>query len=211
MSKVLLKKKPAASKKTASTKKNVVNKTTKPSATLQLQPGEKWAELNLPGVKTLKHYAVSNHGRVISYEENLKQGSFLKHGFVSKFPAVVIGRTSNGRKTLTIHRLVAKYFLRQPNAKHNFVIHLDHVKTNNHFQNLKWVTHETQIEHAKRDPVWLTKKNPMHKLSAVKVKIIKQKMAAGKKVKALAKQYGVSEMQMYRIKSGENWSHITAD
>jgi Mor family transcriptional regulator len=36
-------------------------------------------------------------------------------------------------------------------------------------------------------------------------------MLAGKKIKVLAKQYGVSEMQIYRIKSGENWSHITVD
>jgi hypothetical protein len=179
---------------------------------LTFLPNEKWAELNLPGVETKKHYAVSNHGRVVSYEENLKNGTFLKPGRVSNYPAVVIGRTSSGRKTLTIHRLVAKYFHKQPNANHNFVIHLDHKKDNNHFTNVKWVTHEAQIEHAKRDPIWLTKKNPLHKLSPAKVKTIKQKMAAGKvKMKVLAKQFGVSEMQMYRIKSGENWSHITID
>lgn len=210
MSKILIKK-AAVSKKTAPSNKSVVSKSTKASESLKFLPGEKWAELNLPGIKTVKYYAVSNHGRVISYEENLKQGTLLKPGFVSRFPAVVIGRTSNGRKTLTIHRLVATYFLRKPSPKHNFVIHLDHVKHNNHYSNLKWVTHETQIDHAKRDPIWLTKKNPMHKLNAVKVKAIKEKMLAGKKIKVLAKQYGVSEMQIYRIKSGENWSHIEVD
>ncbi len=210
MSKTLVKN-ATVSKKTVLSKKNVVSKATKAPESLKLLPGEKWAELSLPNVKTQKHYAVSNHGRVISYEENLKQGTFLKHGYVSRFPAVVIGRTSNGRKTLTIHRLVATYFLRQPNPKHNFVIHLDHVKDNNHYTNLKWVTHEAQIDHAKRDPIWLTKKNPMHKLNVAKVKAIKEKMAAGKKIKVIAKQYGVSEMQIYRIKSGENWSHITID
>jgi hypothetical protein len=209
MSKVLSKK-PAVGKKTV-IKKNVVRKSTKVAESLKFLPGEKWAELSLDTIKTVKHYAVSNLGRVISYEDNLKQGSLLKHGYVSRFPAVVIGRTSNGRKTLTIHRLVATYFLRQPSPKHNFVIHLDYNKDNNHFTNLKWVTHEAQIDHAKRDPIWLTKKNPMHKLSAAKVKAIKEKMAAGKKIKVIAKQYGVSEMQIYRIKSGENWSQITID
>jgi hypothetical protein len=28
------------------------------------------------------------------------------------------------------------------------------------------------------------------------------------RMKILAKQFGVSEMQLYRIKSGENWGHI---
>ena len=28
------------------------------------------------------------------------------------------------------------------------------------------------------------------------------------RIKMLAKQFGISEMQVHRIKSGENWSHI---
>jgi hypothetical protein len=193
-------------------KKTVVVKSTALSPSLKFHPSEKWAELVLPTVTVSKHYAVSNHGRVVSYYDNLKQGTLLKPGLVSKFPAVVIGRVISGRKTLTIHRLVATYFLRQPNPKHNFVIHLDHVKNNNHYKNLKWVTQEQQIEHAKKDPIWLTKKNPLHKLSPTRVREIKQKMKEGKThMKVLAKKYGVSEMQMYRIKSGENWSHITID
>jgi len=31
------------------------------------------------------------------------------------------------------------------------------------------------------------------------------------RMKIMAKQFGVSEMQLYRIKSGENWGHITID
>ncbi len=193
-------------------KKTVVVKSTKTPESLKFNANEKWAELVLPTVKVSKHYAVSNYGRVISYYDNLKQGTLLKPGLVSKFPAVVIGRVISGRKTLTIHRLVATYFLRQPSPKHNFVIHLDHVKNNNHVKNLKWVTQEQQIDHAKKDPVWLTKKNPLHKLSPANVRVIKQKIKEGKThMSILAKKYGVSEMQMYRIKSGENWSHITID
>jgi hypothetical protein len=28
------------------------------------------------------------------------------------------------------------------------------------------------------------------------------------RLKLIAKQFGISEMQLYRIKSGENWGHI---
>ena len=27
-------------------------------------------------------------------------------------------------------------------------------------------------------------------------------------MRLIAKQFGISEMQLYRIKSGENWSHV---
>jgi hypothetical protein len=30
-------------------------------------------------------------------------------------------------------------------------------------------------------------------------------------MKILARQFGVSEMQLYRIKSGENWSSVKPD
>jgi hypothetical protein len=30
-------------------------------------------------------------------------------------------------------------------------------------------------------------------------------------VRLIAKQFGISETQLYRIKSGENWSHIKID
>ena len=31
------------------------------------------------------------------------------------------------------------------------------------------------------------------------------------RMKLIAKQFGISEMQLYRIKSGENWSHIKVE
>jgi hypothetical protein len=49
------------------------------------------------------------------------------------------------------------------------------------------------------------------KLTAVQVKKIKSILNSKKRnitIKKLAQQYGVSEMTMYRIKSGENWARI---
>jgi hypothetical protein len=41
------------------------------------------------------------------------------------------------------------------------------------------------------------------------VKLIKKKLAEGKtRMKILSKQFGISEMQLYRIKSGQNWAHV---
>ena len=30
-------------------------------------------------------------------------------------------------------------------------------------------------------------------------------------MRIIAKQFGISEMQLYRIKSGENWGHVKID
>jgi hypothetical protein len=49
------------------------------------------------------------------------------------------------------------------------------------------------------------------KLNATKVRSIKRllKTRRHKTMKQIAEQFGISEMQLYRIKKGENWGHIT--
>jgi len=47
------------------------------------------------------------------------------------------------------------------------------------------------------------------KLTPERVKIIKQRLASGKtRVRILAKQFGVSDTVLYRIKAGTNWGHV---
>ncbi|MFM9026986.1 MAG: hypothetical protein ACKOQ6_03215, partial [Bacteroidota bacterium] len=53
------------------------------------------------------------------------------------------------------------------------------------------------------------KKGP--KLTVDQVRRIKRLVAAPGRnflLKDIARQFGISEMQLYRIKSGENWSHV---
>jgi DeoR/GlpR family transcriptional regulator of sugar metabolism len=50
-----------------------------------------------------------------------------------------------------------------------------------------------------------------HKLTVTRVMLIKKLLASPKqttRLKMIAKQFGVSEMQIRRIKSGENWGYI---
>jgi DNA-binding Xre family transcriptional regulator len=49
------------------------------------------------------------------------------------------------------------------------------------------------------------------KLTVAQVRSIKKTLSSASRqltIKKLADKYGVSEMTMYRIKSGENWSRI---
>jgi hypothetical protein len=47
------------------------------------------------------------------------------------------------------------------------------------------------------------------KLKESQVKMIKKKLQAGKStLKTIAQQFGITDMQVHRIKTGENWSHV---
>ena len=46
------------------------------------------------------------------------------------------------------------------------------------------------------------------KLSEAKVLVIKKMLAKGKTLREIADKYKVSDMQIHRIKTGENWSHV---
>jgi hypothetical protein len=70
------------------------------------------------------------------------------------------------------------------------------------------------LAHMIKDPNYIQSKAQYsgrgQKLTTDRVKMIKRKLAAGKtRMKILAKQFGISEMQLYRIKSGANWGHVT--
>jgi len=53
-----------------------------------------------------------------------------------------------------------------------------------------------------------------HKQNATQVKRLKQKIfdpSRKTRYRILAKQFNISEIQLYRIKSGENWGHVIID
>jgi hypothetical protein len=76
------------------------------------------------------------------------------------------------------------------------------------------------MEHSNKSPhVLQARKNLLEynlksngaKLTVTKVMLIKKLLAKPEqktRLKMIAKQFGVSEMQIRRIKSGENWGHI---
>jgi hypothetical protein len=186
--------------------------TTKKKTTIKVLAGERWKELDLRKGVTTKRYAISNRGRIVSFKTKIEEGYLLRPRLTQGYPSVTIGREAN-RQNYYLHRLVAEYFTKKPSTKHSFVIHVDHIKENNKADNLKWVTHESQIGHALNDPNVLVRQNPAEgpKLNTAKVRQIKRALKAKNQptLKALAKQFKVSDMQIHRIKTGENWSHVT--
>jgi hypothetical protein len=180
--------------------------------------GETWKLLEFPGWKQLrKKYALSSMGRVASYSEDVvSDGKLLNGSLTTGYKTLNLHRPGNNG-TLYIHREIARLFLRKSSPKHKYVIHLNHNKTNNSAKNLRWATLEEMIDHQQKSPAKVAYKRVQAnrtvglKLTAAQVKSIKKTLSSKNRnltIKKLADKYGVSEMTMYRIKSGENWSRV---
>ena len=74
-------------------------------------PGEVWKNLQFPGWKELrKKYAVSNLGRVTSYNEDVNEdGKLLNGSLTTGYKSLNLHRP-NSKGTIYIHREVAKLF-----------------------------------------------------------------------------------------------------
>ncbi len=181
-------------------------------------PGETWKPLEFPGWKQLrKKYALSSAGRVASFSEDIiADGKLLNGSLTTGYKTLNLHRPGNNG-TLYIHREIARLFVKKSSPKHKYVIHVNHIKTDNSAKNLKWATLEDMILHQQRSPAKVAYKRVQAnrtaglKLTAAQVKSIKKTLTSKNRsltIKKLADKFGVSEMTMYRIKSGENWGKV---
>ncbi len=182
---------------------------------------EEWNPINLKRKTSDVKYAISNYGRIISYTDKIENGRLIKGSTLAGYPALRV-RYYGKNKNFYIHRLVAEFFLPQKQEDQEYVIHLDHNKKNNHFTNLAWANKEEWLAHyqdspnvkAAREKMKENKPQVGKKLTSTEVIRIKKLIFDPNRktrMKIIAKQFGISEMQLYRIKSGENWSHIKVE
>jgi NUMOD4 motif len=184
-------------------------------------PGEQWKQVQFSGWKQLrKKYAVSNTGRCCSYyQDPVDDGKLLNGSLTTGYRTLNLHRPDD-KGTIYIHREIAKLFLKKSSPRCKYVIHLNHNKTDNKAVNLKWATLEEMAAHQQKSPQKIAYKKLQKersatqkglKLSPVQVKTIKKIIQDPNRsvtYKQLAKKYNVSEMTLYRIRSGENWSGV---
>lgn len=190
---------------------------------IRLYPNEEFKEITLEHQLQFR-YAISNKGRLISFVDDMKFGRELKGCKVDGYRILRYKLQKNGiikNKHVFLYKWVAQHFVDKPSDQHTNVIHLDRKRDNDDFRNLRWVTNEEKQEFVKNSPYVIEAKKKLiehniksdgKKLTETKVIYIKRLLAKPDqrtRLKMIAKQFGVSEMQIRRIKSGENWGHIT--
>ncbi|MCF4102392.1 HNH endonuclease [Gillisia sp. M10.2A] len=162
-------------------------------------------------------YKISNYGRVISFVKN-PEGELLNGGRTAGYLSFVVNLKNGKKKNYYFHRVIAEIFLEKKEGD-KYVIHKNYKKHDNEVSNLAWVTKEEWTAHQFDNPNVkenklkrkLRKVTSYSKLSYAQAVILKKKLLDPNRktrIRVLAKQFGVSEMQLYRIKSGENWGDI---
>jgi hypothetical protein len=182
---------------------------------------EIWKHIKVDGRKPKVPYVISNHGRFGVKPEGAKQVE------VRTFKPTAGNYRYNTRqdgknKAIFISREVANAFLNKTSSKHIFIIHKDHNYLNNHVDNLKWVSAEEHRRHTTFSPNSVLARARKAITQSKHAKVLNEKtVEALKKImwdpkrklsfKKLAEKFGVSEMQIYRIKSGRFWYHVRVE
>lgn len=177
---------------------------------------EVWKDIAFENIEEKPHYAVSNYGRLKSFQTDPENGSLLKGSVIQGYKALNIRFKSKKTWSKYVHKLVAEAFVEKQSPEQIYVIHLDYNKQNNYAANLRWASKEEVETHQKGNPVERRKPDPKttksYKLTEAKVKMIKRLLLRDKnRLKIIAKQFGITHTQLNRIRSGENWGYVTSD
>ena len=155
---------------------------------------------------------ISNYGRV-KKEISESEYKLLKLGSINNFETFSYPKKeSKKRKNSYVHRELGLLFLKKEEDK-RFVIHLNHDLSDNYYKNLLWVNQKELTKHQVSNPKRIVKFGikPGAKLTEVRVRVIKKKLLDPNRktrMRIIAKQFGITTMQLYRIKSGENWGEV---
>ena len=174
---------------------------------------EMWLSYKLDIWSDDDEYLISNYGRVKRKKVYEEEWKLSKTSLVSGYVSFWVKKKDKLRTSSSYaHRAVAVLFL-DKREDQKFVIHLDFDKTNNVVSNLRWVNRTELNEHNKLNPVHKKRlgKRTYSKLTEGRVRLIKRKINDPNRrtrMRLIAKQFGISEMQLYRIKSGENWGDV---
>ena len=156
-------------------------------------------------------FKISNHGRIINCKG--KEEYLQSITFINGYQNLPLKQKTGKGTSRYVHKLVAQHFLEKNDGI--YVIHLNYDKTDNRVENLKWATKKEKEDHQFSNPKYKgVRRITNSKLNEGRVRMIKKKLNDPNRktrLKMIAKQFGISEMQLYRIKSGENWGWFEVD
>jgi len=155
-------------------------------------------------------YEISDWGNVkrVNGDNSARAGKILKpiasHGYRR------VSMYKDGARTSShIHQMVMAAFV-GPCPNDSEVNHKDGVKTNNHLDNLEYVTHRENMLHAFSKGL-LTRqgeKNSQSKLTEDNVHETRRLLKAGMRQADIARIFNVSRSTIYSIAHGKSWASL---
>lgn len=170
------------------------------------------AERWLPVLDWKTHYEVSDRGRVrrIAKGQGAVYGRiFANHLDDWGYPRVILSDAPR-RVMPRVHQLVARAFLGECPVGHQHN-HRDGDKTNNHIENLEYVTPAANVHHAWRNGLCTPNRGEKHGMSKLRdqdVRDIREFVAAGQSHYAIAVQFGVTRPLIGMIANRKIWRHL---
>ena len=175
---------------------------------------EEWKEIRIDPKNQRRRYAISNKGRICSFKETLEEKKILRGTNVNGYLVLKVKIVDQDYQYY-VHKLVGQLFIKKTKRNQDFIIHHNFDKLNNKVSNLSWATKAEVEEHQKENPEVIAYREKIkvkgQKLSIARVRQIKKIISKESRrllLKDVAFKFGISEMQLYRIKSGENWGHV---
>lgn len=163
-------------------------------------------------------YSVSNLGNVmrtaprqlkhrkIDPWANFKPSDIRANTNRSGYRQVRIG-VSGSQTTISIHRLVAKAFIPNPDGLKD-VNHKDGDKTNNRVDNLEWISRSGNVLHAISNGLQKVLCGEAHGNSKLNTEAVKDIRTRACKPKDFAAKYGVDVTLIYLVLSRKIWKHV---
>jgi hypothetical protein len=106
-----------------------------------------------------------------------------------------------------VHRMILMAFVPNPLSK-PCANHKNGIRDDNRIDNLEWATHQENIKHANKTGLSkIGSQRSWAKLDEDKVKEIRLLLQDGVLQKNIAKQFGVSQTGISKIKIGLTWTH----
>ena len=189
---------------------------------LRIYPNEIFREVDL-GYTLKFRYAISTRGRLISFTEKFETGRLLGGGMADGYKIMRFKVWVDGKKVdkhIFFFKMVAQAFLPKNSEEQKYVLHLDYVRDNDNVNNLKWATHQEMVDHTNKSPRVIENRKKLlehniksdgKKLTVTRVMHLKKLLKDPNRktrIKMLAKQFGVSEVQVRKIEKGQVWGHI---